>query len=127
MSMLLLSNNRISRVADGVGSRLPALETLVLTNNRIATLAEIDGLASFEALTMLSLLQNPVTRRKHYRLYVIHKLPNLRVLDFQRVRPREREAAAVLFQSDEGQLLEAAVAKARSVAPSATAGALRSQ
>jgi U2 small nuclear ribonucleoprotein A' len=84
--MLLLSNNRVSRVADGFGTRLPSLQTLVLTNNRIATLAEIDGLASCQALSMLSLLQNPVNRRKHYRLYVIHKIPSLRVLDFQKIR-----------------------------------------
>ena len=33
-----------------------------------------------------SLMRNPVTTKKHYRLYVIHKVPSVRVLDFQRVK-----------------------------------------
>lgn len=33
-----------------------------------------------------SLLRNPVTSKKHYRLYVIHKAPQIRVLDFQKVK-----------------------------------------
>lgn len=123
LKMLLLSNNRISRVADGLGAALPHLETLVLSNNRIATLAEIDGLAELSALTTLSLLQNPVNRRAHYRLYVIHKLPGLRVLDFQKIRMKEREAAAQLFASTEGRKLQAAVAKARSFTPTGSGAA----
>ena len=123
LKMVLLSNNRISRVADGLGAALPSLDTLVLTNNRIATLAEIDGLADLTALRTLSLLQNPVNRRAHYRLYVIHKLPNLRVLDFQKIREKEREAASALFASTEGRKLTAAVNKARTYTPSAVAAA----
>ena len=37
---------------------------------------------------LFSLLRNPVTNKPHYRLYVIHKLPQIRVLDFQRVKQR---------------------------------------
>lgn len=33
-----------------------------------------------------SLLRNPVTNKKHYRLYVINKIPQIRVLDFQKVK-----------------------------------------
>ena len=33
-----------------------------------------------------SLMRNPVTTKKHYRLYVIHKLPNVRLIDFQKVK-----------------------------------------
>merc|ERR1719391_1196192 len=33
---------------------------------------------------MLSLLHNPVVTRRNYREYVIHKFPNLRVLDFKK-------------------------------------------
>lgn len=33
-----------------------------------------------------SLLRNPVTNKKHYRLYVINKMPQIRVLDFQKVK-----------------------------------------
>lgn len=35
---------------------------------------------------IFSLLRNPVTNKKHYRLYVINKIPQIRVLDFQKVK-----------------------------------------
>lgn len=114
LRMLLLNNNRISRIADALGDSLPNLDTLVLTNNYISSLSEIDGLASFKKLTALSLLHNPVTRRKHYRYYVIHKVPTLKDLDFKRIRPQERQEAAKLFLSKAGQQLEAAIGKVRS-------------
>jgi len=37
---------------------------------------------------LCSLLLNPVASKKHYRAYVIHKLPHLRVLDFQKIKLR---------------------------------------
>ena len=49
---------------------------------------------------MLSLLHNPVVTRRNYREYVIHKFPNLRVLDFKKVKDKEREAAKKLFTSE---------------------------
>lgn len=36
----------------------------------------------------LSLLFNPVTKRQYYRLYVIHKVPSLRVLDFCKIKDK---------------------------------------
>lgn len=47
-----------------------------------------------------SLLRNPVTNKKHYRLYVINKLPQIRVLDFQKVKLKVElncDALSVLF------------------------------
>ena len=52
---------------------------------------------------MLSLLHNPVVTRRNYREYVIHKFPNLRVLDFKKVKDKEREAAKKLFKTKEGK------------------------
>jgi U2 small nuclear ribonucleoprotein A' len=40
---------------------------------------------------------------KYYRLYTIYKLPNLRVLDFQKVKFKERVFAKNLFESEKGQ------------------------
>jgi U2 small nuclear ribonucleoprotein A' len=65
---------------------LPKLHTLVLTNNRLTNLAEIDPLASLPKLQYLSLLDNTVTKQPDYRLYVIHKLKHLRLLDFKKVK-----------------------------------------
>ena len=35
-------------------------------------------------------MNNLVTKLKYYRLYVIYKMPNLRVFDFQKVKKIEK-------------------------------------
>lgn len=74
------------RIADGLGEVIPNLETLILTNNHLQELGDLDPLAEFPKLTYLSLISNPVANKQHYRSYVIQKLPNLRVLDFRKVK-----------------------------------------
>ncbi|XP_054569317.1 uncharacterized protein LOC129148352 [Eptesicus fuscus] len=49
---------------------------------------DLDPLASLKSLTSLSILRNPVTHKKHYRLCVLYKVPQVRVLDFQKVKLR---------------------------------------
>lgn len=68
----------------------------MLTNNRLTNLAEIDPLASLPKLQFLSLLDNTVTKQPDYRLYVIHKLKHLRLLDFKKVK-QQVSNAEVLF------------------------------
>ena len=97
LTQLLLSNNRVTRISESIGRALPKLQTLVLTNNELRTLAELEPLRHVPTLTALSLVDNPVTKVEHYRLYVISLLPKLKVLDFQRVRPAERDAALTRF------------------------------
>ncbi len=58
---------------------------------------------SFSLAQVLSLLDNPVVLRPHYRLFAIHRLPALSMLDFVKVTKTEREAAAQLFASAVGQ------------------------
>ena len=69
---------------------LPKLHTLVLTNNRLVNLVEIDPLASLPKLQFLSLLDNNITKKPNYRLYVIHRLKSLRLLDFKKVKNKVR-------------------------------------
>ncbi len=97
LKMLMLSNNRVIRIANGLGKAFPALETLVLSNNAIGTLRELENLASLRTLTMLSLVDNPVTKQPNYRALVISRLPKLKVLDFKKVKPIEREEAEAKF------------------------------
>jgi len=97
LKMLLLSNNRIAKVARGLEDSIGSLETLILTNNRIADLKDLDPLSSLPKLTMLSLTGNPVATKPQYRLYTISKLPKLKVLDFKKVKQKERQEAARLF------------------------------
>ncbi|KAK9682983.1 hypothetical protein RND81_10G110800 [Saponaria officinalis] len=103
LGTLLLNNNRVTRINNNIGEFLPNLHSLVLTNNRLVNLVEIDPLASLPKLKLLTLLDNNVTKKPNYRLYVIHKLKSLRVLDFKKVKQKERLEAEKLFASKEAE------------------------
>lgn len=103
LKSLLLNNNRVVRISDTLAECLPNLESLILTNNSMQELGDLDALGSIKSLTYLSLLRNPVTTKKHYRLYIVYKIPQLRVLDFQRIKQKEREAASKMFKGKKGQ------------------------
>lgn len=97
LKCLLLNNNRIYKIAKNLEQSIPNLERLILTNNYIQELSDIDPLSALKNLQVLSLLNNPVTSKENYRYYVIYKLPNLKLLDFNKVKKKEREQANVLF------------------------------
>jgi len=99
LTQLLLNNNRVSRIDPGLGRALPKLQTLVLTNNQLTTLTELEPLAHAPTITSLALVDNPVTKAKDYRAFVIALLPRLKVLDYKRVKPAERAAAEAAFRS----------------------------
>ncbi|XP_033960860.1 U2 small nuclear ribonucleoprotein A' [Pseudochaenichthys georgianus] len=111
LKTLLVNNNRICRIGDNLEQSLPSLTELVLTNNNIQELGDLDPLASVRTLTLLSLLRNPVTNKKHYRLYVINKIPQIRVLDFQKVKLKERQEAEKMFKGKRGAQLAKDIAK----------------
>eukprot|EP01129_Flabellula_baltica_P012032 TRINITY_DN5372_c0_g1_i2.p1 TRINITY_DN5372_c0_g1~~TRINITY_DN5372_c0_g1_i2.p1 ORF type:complete len:236 (+),score=63.38 TRINITY_DN5372_c0_g1_i2:24-731(+) len=113
MRTLLLSNNQIKYIADGLGASLPNLESIILTNNLIEELGEIDSLTELENLRTLSLLKNPVTNQEHYRLYVIHRIPQLKILDFQKIKLAEREQAEAIFRGEEGDVLREEIQRSR--------------
>ena len=95
LKTIFMSNNRVSKIADSLHTAIPNLETLVLINNRISRLEELEALRSCKNLRSLALLDNPVTKIATYRLYVIHCIPSLRLLDFRRVRIKVRFGAGV--------------------------------
>ncbi|PIA41930.1 hypothetical protein AQUCO_02100044v1 [Aquilegia coerulea] len=103
LGTLLINNNRITRINPNIGEYLPKVHTLVLTNNRLVNLAEIDPLSSLSKLRFLSLLDNNITKKPNYRLYVIYKLKSLRLLDFKKVKHKERVEAEKLFASKEAE------------------------
>ncbi|ORY96786.1 leucine-rich repeat-domain-containing protein [Syncephalastrum racemosum] len=96
---LLLTNNRINRI-EPLDEFIPNLKSLILTNNAIQELGDLEPLVKCKRLHYLSLVDNPVTKKEYYRLYLIHKMPQLRVLDFSKVRDKERQEAAKLFETD---------------------------
>ncbi|CEL52219.1 U2 small nuclear ribonucleoprotein A' OS=Neosartorya fumigata (strain ATCC MYA-4609 / Af293 / CBS 101355 / FGSC A1100) GN=lea1 PE=3 SV=1 [Rhizoctonia solani AG-1 IB] len=100
---LLLASNRISHIAPSIATSAPRLRTIVLTNNMITELADLKPLGTLKHLEFLSLLGNPVREKKHYREWVIWTCASsLRVLDFQRIKDKERKSCKALFVTAEG-------------------------
>jgi len=99
---LLLANNRISAISPSIHLSVPNLTTLMLTNNNISELGDLEPLRELKALKYLSLLGNPVREKKWYREWLAWRLHALRVIDFQRIRDKERETGKSLFLTAEG-------------------------
>ncbi|XP_051568141.1 U2 small nuclear ribonucleoprotein A' [Myxocyprinus asiaticus] len=111
LKTLMMNNNRICRIGENLEQSLPNLKELVLTSNNIQELGDLDPLSTVKSLTLLSLLRNPVTNKKHYRLYVINKIPQICVLDFQKVKLKERQEAEKMFKGKQGAQLAKDIAK----------------
>ncbi|CAL8105948.1 unnamed protein product [Calicophoron daubneyi] len=95
---LILTNNKIVRIAEDLGGQLPNLNTIILTGNSFTELRELDPLSSCGRLVFLSLVHCPVTMRANYRLYVISRVPSLRFLDYRRITNAERRLARNMFK-----------------------------
>lgn len=111
LKCLLLNNNRIIRIGEHLEEYIPNLETLVLTGNQVEDLGDLEPLTSLEKLTTLSLLHNPITAKQHFRLYVVYKLPQLKLLDFRKIKQKEREEAKALFKSKKGKEIQKDIIK----------------
>jgi len=111
LKCLLLNSNRITRIVENLEEFIPNLDSLILTNNLIQELGDLDPLVTLKNLRTVSLLRNPVAAKKHYREYVIYKLPQVCLLDFRKIKMKEREAAETLFKSKKGKQLEKEIAK----------------
>jgi U2 small nuclear ribonucleoprotein A' len=103
LNALMLSNNAVTRVTAQLGEQLPRLEVLILSNNKISHLYEIDNIAGLKKIQTLSLMDNPVAFQSHYRAYVIHKIPQLKTLDFAKITKKEKEETKLLFSSPAGK------------------------
>ncbi|KAH7929387.1 L domain-like protein [Leucogyrophana mollusca] len=99
---LLLANNRISSISPSIHLSVPNLTTLVLTGNNVTELGDLEPLREIRGLTYLSLMGNPVGEKKWYREWLAWRIPSLRVLDFQRIRDKERHTGKSLFLTAEG-------------------------
>merc|ERR1719258_153511 len=88
----------------------------VMCGNKLTDLVDLDPLFKMKNIERLSLLDNPVTSKSHYRYYVIYKSSKtLRFLDFQRIKDKERKAADALFSGDRGAQLLIDIAPAKKV------------
>ncbi|KAG6366315.1 hypothetical protein INS49_000492 [Diaporthe citri] len=98
---LLLARNRISTIQPNLPNAIPNLKNLVLASNQMVELSDLDVLGKFARLTQLVLADNPVTKKEHYRYWVVWRCPTVRFLDYQKVKQAEREKATELFGTAE--------------------------
>ncbi|KAK1129258.1 hypothetical protein K0M31_020387 [Melipona bicolor] len=108
---LFFNNNRIVRIGEGLEHCIPNLETLMLTGNMIQELGDLEPLTQLKNLKNLCLLQNPVSAKPQYRQYVVYRFPQLRLLDFRKIKMKEREAAVAYFRSKRGKEMVREIAK----------------
>ncbi|XP_012221657.1 probable U2 small nuclear ribonucleoprotein A' [Linepithema humile] len=108
---LFFNNNRIVRIAEGLEQCIPNLETLMLTGNMIQELGDLEPLIPLKHLKNLCLLQNPVSAKQQYRQYVVYRFPQLKLLDFRKIKQKEREAAIEYFRSKRGKEMAREIAK----------------
>ena len=87
---LLLANNRIASISPSLHLSTPNLTLLVLTNNNISELGDLEPLRELHHLQYLSLMGNPVQGKKWYREWLVWRFTALRVLDFQRITDKVR-------------------------------------
>uniref|UniRef100_A0A4W3HPD5 Small nuclear ribonucleoprotein polypeptide A' n=1 Tax=Callorhinchus milii TaxID=7868 RepID=A0A4W3HPD5_CALMI len=108
LKTLLVNNNRLCRIGEGLEQSLPSLQELILTNNNLQEL-NYSNLVFYMSLGI-----------KHYRLYVIQKAPHIRVLDFQKVKLKERQEAERMFKGKRGaQLAKDITKKTKTFTPGA--------
>ncbi|KAI1168210.1 leucine-rich repeat-domain-containing protein [Nemania serpens] len=98
---LLLARNRISSIQLTLANSIPNLTNLQLESNNLTELADLDPLESFPRLTHLVLRDNPVTKKEHYRYWVLWRCPSVRFLDYAKVKDAERKHAKTLFGTAE--------------------------
>lgn len=123
LKTLLLSSNRVIRIAADLETSVPNLEEVVLTGNLLAELGDIVPLQTLPKLKALSLLDNPVAKLDNYRKFVIHTLPTVKILDFHKVKQTEVEEARAFFASAEGKAFLERVAKTAEASASKVAAA----
>lgn len=97
LTSIVATNNRIRTISTDLAESLPNLENIFLMNNKIADLQEVVKLSACRKLQRLTLTNNLVTELPNYRLFVIAKIPSLRILDLQKVSASERAAALAMF------------------------------
>lgn len=122
LKCILAHGNKIASMSANLARTVPNVEEIHLIDNKLSSLAELDKLSGLKKLRALTLAGNPVTDANFYRLYAIHRIPSLAMLDFERVTLKERRKAAAAFKSGVGKAFEEAVRRAAVASAAAGAG-----
>ncbi|TIC03585.1 L domain-like protein [Wallemia mellicola] len=102
LNSLVLSHNLLTNIHPSIVKSAPRLTTLILDHNRLE-LGELNSLAGHPSLTYLDIRYNPAAETPRYRHWLIHTLPKLRVLDYDRVTDKERKEAREIFETQDGR------------------------
>lgn len=97
LTTLLLSRNRIYKVDASAADNMPNLRMLSLLENNISSFKSILPLRNCKKLEKLYLRGNPVCKLHHYRHFMIWLLPQVTILDFEKVKKSERTESLSLF------------------------------
>ncbi|KAJ6243528.1 u2 small nuclear ribonucleoprotein a [Anaeramoeba flamelloides] len=100
---LFVCNNNISKIDPILSKNLPNLHTLILTGNRIQELSQLEHLSGFKKLERISLVRNPICQENNYRLFLIHKIPSIKYIDFQKVKLNERKKSQSMYSTTSNQ------------------------
>eukprot|EP00099_Drosophila_melanogaster_P019085 NP_610315.1 U2A [Drosophila melanogaster] len=103
LKCLLLNNNRILRISEGLEEAVPNLGSIILTGNNLQELSDLEPLVGFTKLETICLLINPVSTKPNYREYMAYKFPQLRLLDFRKIKQKDRQAAQEFFRTKQGK------------------------
>lgn len=95
---LYVSNNPLTFISPNLAQALPNLNSLVLSNCNLSDFNQLFLiLKQLKRLEFLVLVGNPVCKVKLYRDWCIYNCPKVRVLDFKRVKDKERQTSVELF------------------------------
>lgn len=92
LTAILISGNKIIKVAPGLGKSLPNLRVLLLENNQIKTMNDLEALSELGgSLTHLSIANNPIEDEvSNLRPLLFALLPKLSLLDFCKISPADK-------------------------------------
>ncbi|XP_021244819.1 leucine-rich repeat-containing protein 72 isoform X2 [Numida meleagris] len=106
LTELYLNNNELTDIS-GALKNLHSLQILLLHNNQLKQLGEtVKELKGIISLQTLNLFYNPLAYDPGYRLYVIHSLPSVQLLDRKPVTKRERELAFPIYNCERSSAVE---------------------
>lgn len=121
---LYVANNLVDSLdVNNLRQNVPNLQNLVLSQNAVADYKFLQDLSqACPKLEFLSLVGNPIARRPHYRLCVLHLLPKVKCLDFVKVKQAERKQASAWAKSAAGKAVLQQQESEESSAPTFTPG-----
>ncbi|XP_074540312.1 leucine-rich repeat-containing protein 72, partial [Halichoeres trimaculatus] len=106
LTELYLHNNNIKSIS-GALNHLTCLRVLLLHNNQIRGLDNtMHELRRMQQLQTATFSLNPISHEAGYRLYVIHCLPSVQVLDGREVKPIERRRSFQTHNQERHRVLQ---------------------